>query len=363
MLHAILCGLKEKGFRVELVCSAFRGCKRREIVDGIHVNRFGSPLTFWIYALARYFALRSEAPCLVIESIGTGSPLWLSPVVVRGPKLLIIYHLGGKNWYVSKIRGYFRTRDFLMPFLAVLAYVAESLLPFVYRNVPVLTFSQSTRNELVGLGFHPCLINTVQEGIDLGRYKPTLAKDSKPSLVCVGRLVPGKGIELLLRCMVYIVRKVPEVTLYVMGRGEQKDILRLLSRSLQVGENVRFLGYVSEDDKIERLGRSHVAVVPSIKEGFATPAIEANACGTVAVGWDVKGVSEAICSDVVGYVVPFGDLKELSDKIVFLLSNSEVRKRMEEKAKLWAKKYDKAAMVRASVSLMLRLLSPAAKSE
>ena len=361
MLHIVLSGLARESFQVELVCSTFPDCKRHEIIDGIRVNRFSSPLTLWLYAIIRHFALSSGVD-MVVDSIGTGSPLWLSPIFARSPKLLVIYHIGGRKWYALKMLGYIRLHDLPMSILTALAYAAEKLLPFIYRRVPVLTFSRSTANELVGLGFDRSLVNVVQEGIDLSKYCHSEGKAARPGLVCLGRLSAGKGIEFVLRSMVSILKELPDTMLYVLGRGELEPYLKSLSRSLKIDDSVRFLGYVSENEKINTLQRCQVLVVPSLKEGFATPVIEANACGTVAVGWDVQGVNEAINDGVNGYVARYGDINKLSDAIVSLLHNEQVRKNMEERARLWARKYDKVSMVEKSVRLISRLLSSAGQT-
>jgi glycosyltransferase involved in cell wall biosynthesis len=80
--------------------------------------------------------------------------------------------------------------------------------------------------------------------------------------------------------------------------------------------------------------------MPSLREGWATPVIEGNACGTPAIATDVTGVRSTIIDSVTGFLYPYGDSKALASKITMLLSNHDLREKMGGNAYKWAQRFD-----------------------
>jgi glycosyltransferase involved in cell wall biosynthesis len=74
----------------------------------------------------------------------------------------------------------------------------------------------------------------------------------------------------------------------------------------------------------------------SLKEGYGLTGIEANSCGTVVVATDVQGLRDSIRDGDTGFLVTYGNRVEFREKIGFLLSNPEVRRKMEKQAITWA---------------------------
>ena len=88
-----------------------------------------------------------------------------------------------------------------------------------------------------------------------------------------------------------------------------------------------------------------VSAHPSAKEGWGIPAIEANACGTPAIAYDVPGHRDSIRDGETGLLIPYGDIKGLASAIVELVQDTELRERMSRNAPLWASNFnwDKSA--------------------
>jgi len=94
--------------------------------------------------------------------------------------------------------------------------------------------------------------------------------------------------------------------------------------------------------------------MPSFREGWATPVLEANACGTPAVGTDVIGVRSTIKNNVTGFLVPYGDIRMLADKLTLLLTDDRLRSRMSLEATVWAGNFDRREMVTKFAAILER---------
>lgn len=124
-------------------------------------------------------------------------------------------------------------------------------------------------------------------GIDLGRYacddaarlraKRALGVEGRPVLGHVGRLAEEKNHRFLLEVFARIERKLPGAVLLLAGRGPLEAELRACAADLGIGDSVRFLGV--RDDVPEVLRALDVFLLPSVKEGLALAAVEAEAVG------------------------------------------------------------------------------------
>ncbi len=91
--------------------------------------------------------------------------------------------------------------------------------------------------------------------------------------------------------------------------------------------------------RCELFSKAHPSVVPSIREGYGIVIIEANACGTPAIGWDVPGLRDSIVDGETGILVPFDDTQTMAKQIVALLKDGDTRERMGASAMKWARSH------------------------
>ncbi len=108
-----------------------------------------------------------------------------------------------------------------------------------------------------------------------------------PHLIAVSRLVPIKGIDLLIEAMVEVVRQRPKADLALMGSGPMEEELRSLAARLGLGESARFLGCRANPFPFVR--HADLLVVPSRSEALPNAALEALALGTPVVATDCPG--------------------------------------------------------------------------
>jgi len=127
------------------------------------------------------------------------------------------------------------------------------------------------------------------------------------TLVSAGRLVPWKQFDRIIRIMPEILKKVPNAELCIAGDGPDAEHLVALTHSLQVTENVHFLGRLSTEDLHRYLVASRAFILVSTYEGFSHILIEALALGTPIIASDAGGNTEVLEEGRAGYLVPLND--------------------------------------------------------
>ena len=134
----------------------------------------------------------------------------------------------------------------------------------------------------------------------------------------IGRLHPIKNLHLVIKA----ISGIPDVSLVIIGQGEQHDQLGALSRAIMV--NVNFLGTIPNDQIPLELNRSELFILPSTVEGHPKALIEAMACGIAVIGADSPGIREIIQHGKTGWLCKT-DVESLQQGIRFLLDHPDLR--------------------------------------
>ena len=147
---------------------------------------------------------------------------------------------------------------------------------------------------------------------------------SRPALVFAGRLTAAKNLGVALDA----VRRLPAVSLVVVGDGEERASLQEAASRAGVADRIRFLGARPRDEVLGLLGAADIAVLPSAWENFPHAALEALAMGTPVVATRVGGVPEIVHAGVNGLLVEPGDSAAFGAAVERLLVDDELRDRV-----------------------------------
>lgn len=143
-----------------------------------------------------------------------------------------------------------------------------------------------------------------------------------PTVAFAGRLVSEKGVDVLLRAAVRIVRTIPETRILIAGDGPSRAALEEQCNSLQLQNNVAFLGQIPRDELADHIGGAWVQVIPSVwPEPFGLATAEAMARATPVVASASGGSVELIRDGDTGLLVEPGDDRALADAVLSLLEN------------------------------------------
>ncbi|TYO93888.1 1,4-alpha-glucan branching protein domain-containing protein [Desulfallas thermosapovorans] len=179
-------------------------------------------------------------------------------------------------------------------------------------------------------------INIIPNGVDIDSISPDREKKSpgeEKSIVFLGRLVPEKGVQVLIKALPLILQQAGPVKLHIAGKGPYQSELAKLARDLGVAGQVHFNGFVNDHDRNKLLGRSDVAVFPSLYEPFGIVALEAMAAGIPVVVSDTGGLRDIIEHGIDGYCAPPGDPAMLAHYIAELLNNPELARHFTRRAR------------------------------
>jgi len=134
-------------------------------------------------------------------------------------------------------------------------------------------------------------------------------KYENPTFCYLGRLMPYKNIDVLLKSLQNVVKTIPNAKLIIAGKGSSDYELKTLSDKLGISKQVEFKGYVSENEKREILARSWILVQPSSFEGWGITVIEANASHTPVIASNTAGLRDSVLDGQTGILVKTMSLK------------------------------------------------------
>ena len=294
-LHEIFGRLASQGHEVSMLCGGWPGCPPRAVLDGIDITRVGTRNSFRFVAKRGYREQFANRPFdLIIEDINK-MPLH-TPRWGRVPVVAVVPHLFGSTAF----------QELPVP-VASAVWLAERPIPWVYGRVPFEAISESTADDLVARGIARERIRVIYCGIDSTHYTPAPAdRSATPVFAYLGRLKRYKAVDLVIRG--FARADLPGARLDVAGAGDYRPALEALVRSLDLGERVKFLGRVSEAEKLQLLRRAWALVFTSPKEGWGITNLEAAACGTPVIASDSPGIRESVRHGETGFLVPHGDV-------------------------------------------------------
>jgi len=298
-LHETFGRLAARGHEVTLLCGGWPGCEPDVTLDGMQVARVGTRYTFPFLARRAWrsrFAGRGYTAVVEdINKVPLYTPRWGATPVVG-----VVPHLFGGTAF----------QEVATP-LAAMVWLAERPIPLVYRGVPFQVISESTADDLAARGVDRDRIEVIYCGIDSARYTPLpAARAPRPVFAYLGRLKRYKRVDLIIEAFARL--KHPDATLEIAGAGEHRVALERLATSLDLAGRVRFLGRISEEEKLALLRRAWALVFTSPKEGWGITNLEAAACGTPVVGSDSPGIRESVRNGETGFLVPHGEVEALA---------------------------------------------------
>jgi len=156
-------------------------------------------------------------------------------------------------------------------------------------------------------------ITIIPNAIDTSEYQRSINKEAvkrsygvephEKLVLFIGRLVPQKGVEYLIKAVPLIVQHDSRVRFIITGDGWSKNHLENLAASTGHGDKIRFVGFVSNSELVELTMSADVLVVPSIYEPFGIVALEGMAAGVPVVAANVGGLTDIIEHDRTGVLV------------------------------------------------------------
>jgi glycosyltransferase involved in cell wall biosynthesis len=313
---------------ITLFSSAFEGSKKDETVDGVRIARAGNKYS--VYRKAREFYQHNRNNFdLVVDEINTKP--FDAPAFVRDkPVVALIHQLAREFWF-------YETR---FPINVIGYFFLENYWLKKYRQVPTITVSNSTKEDLVRLGFER--VTVVPEGLGFAPLQTLPEKEHDPTVLFVGRLKKAKKPDDAIRAFKIIKDEMPKAKLWVVGDGYMMERLRRIT-AVMFPDNlssILLLGKKSALEKLELMSKAHVLLVPGVREGWGLVVTEASAMGTPAVAYDVPGLRDSVIDGTTGTLVPAGDYVAMAIEALALLRDQNERKSYSRNGLMSAKQFD-----------------------
>ncbi|MGI8754360.1 MAG: glycosyltransferase family 4 protein, partial [Acidimicrobiales bacterium] len=271
----------EAGIEVVMRTSYAQGHPPTEVRDGYQVVRKAGrylvfPRAAGSEALHRYG--RRDALVEIWNGMPFFSPLWAT-----GPRVVFLHHIHADMWKMV-----------LPPRLARLGDTVERrVAPLLYRRSRMITLSPSSKAEMLEVGFRDELVEVVPPGVD-ARFTPGGTRSSTPLVVGVGRLVPVKRFDRLIRAVAAARQSAPDLELVLVGVGPDKGSLTALVDELDATAFVHFAGRVDDAELVDIYRSAWAVASASVREGWGMTLTEAGACGTPAVATRIPGHLDAV---------------------------------------------------------------------
>jgi glycosyltransferase involved in cell wall biosynthesis len=174
----------------------------------------------------------------------------------------------------------------------------------------------------------------------------------------VGRLEPRKGIEFLLKAVPQVLEQVPGARFVIAGQdsptapgGQLWQEYISQSQAAPYQKAVSFVGFVPDAELNRLYQRCSVFVAPSLYESFGLVHLEAMSWGAPVVAFSTAATPEVVCDGETGILVEPGEVDELAEAIVCLLSNEELRHKMSSRACVRATQFSVDRMVRETIAI------------
>ncbi|MFI6929151.1 glycosyltransferase family 4 protein [Streptomyces sp. NPDC050287] len=231
---------------------------------------------------------------------------------------------------------------------------ARQLLRQIGQSTDTITYLGEYTRSRIATALTPSAVSRMVQlppGVDEKTFHPGSGGDEirarlgltdRPVVVCVSRLVPRKGQDTLIRAMPRILAAEPDAVLLIVGGGPYEKDLRKLAYERGVAGSVRFTGPVPWSELPAHYGAGDVFAMPCRTrrggldvEGLGIVYLEASATGLPVVAGDSGGAPDAVLDGETGWVVRGGSVEQAAERILVLLGDAGLRRRMGERGRAW----------------------------
>lgn len=318
--------LSKRGHEIHVITSKEEGLSKFDNRDGFYVHRLIFPqvrfLGLILFSVQVFLCLRKINPQIVhIQKTEMGIPGFLAKKILK--KRYIVYCRGSEVYFPWQFK--------------------DLISKVVFANASaVIALTKHMKMEL--RKNYNVEIFVIPNGIDLKKFlniqKEDTTSNGEKIVLYVGSLRPVKGVKYLIEAMRIVIKNKPDTKLVIVGDGTEREQLEMLVRSLKLGRYIKFVGMVPNENVPEYMISSDIFVLPSLSEGFPNVILEAMASGLPIICTEVGGMREIIKEGENGFMVSTKNIEELSEKVLMLLQDDELRKNISKNNKIAVKKYD-----------------------
>lgn len=176
-------------------------------------------------------------------------------------------------------------------------------------------------------------IHLCYNGMDPEEFKPLDFKKDI-DIFYIGRLIPIKGVDTLIKSVAKVKESKENIKVAIGGTGPQKEELEELTKRLGLEQNIKFLGYVNDENLLLNYNQSKIAIFPSYaREGVLTTMLEAASCETAIITGNCCGMKEFLKHERNGLLIEPQNQSQLTDYVLRLLNDEQLREKLGKQAR------------------------------
>lgn len=311
-------------------------------VDGVFLHGVCKPIKLYVEGRrsikeAIYFAWKVLTPLLkenfdIIDC--QQAPFFpcfsskLSSLIKNNPLVITWYEVWGDYWY-----EYLGAKGFF-------GKIIENITVHLSRNI--IPISERIKEDLFKIGVPNKNMRVVPNGVDYQKILNVKPSKDKTDIIYVGRLISHKNVNILLKALLIIKEKIPDVSCCIIGDGPDMEKLKKLSKKLRLSGNTKFHGFIENDDDVySHMKSSKIFVLPSIREGFPNTILEANVSGLPAI--IINHINNAgvgvVKNGYNGFILNLSP-EEIAGQAIYLLQNQKELNQLSKNAVEFARNYD-----------------------
>lgn len=318
--------LKEQNYKFISFAPHYNGIPDEEVDENITYIRKGNIITVIFHALC-YYVKNQKHIDFVINQCNTHNfftRLW----VPKKKRIFYIHQLTREIWDINA----------RFP-LNLIGKKLENFSLRLNRHDYTITVSESTKQELVELGFDPNKIFIIYNAVDPQIIKDEVAdKADNKDFIYVGRYSKYKGIDVAVEALGMVHEKYTDAKLRIVGKEDEAFIEEIISPisqkyNLTIGNNdncdIIICGFVSEEEKLRLMEKSKALLFPSIREGWGIIVSEAAARGTPSIVYNSPGARDAVNFGSAGYICSQNTVSELYINMLSAIEDLDIYKKIQ----------------------------------
>jgi len=319
------------GHDVHLITSQFRDCAKREQVDGINIHRVPT-----LRKNPNVCAVHEMLTYTISSSIyGLKFAKQFKPDIVQ---VFFGIPAGGGAFLLKKFRDvpyvvFLGGRDVPRPdpdphYYRWLYMLLNPIIRAIWDNAAAVVSCSDGLRDLARATDADVKIDIIPDGFDPDSFEP-IQRDPNPDVIrclAIGRLIPRKGFQLLIRALPQIIDKVNnQFEIEIVGDGPYEETLVELAEELGVNTYINFAGSVKYPDLPQKYRGADIFILPSLAEGMPLVVLEAMGTGLPIIASRVEGIDELVEDDLNGALFDPGDVDGLADCIIKLINDGKAR--------------------------------------
>lgn len=335
--------LVDAGHDVTLITSRYKDLPHREVLDGATIIRipairrykdFAATWELVIFGLSGFFYTAwfvTRHPVDLIQAYFAVPAGWVAWLISYTHRIPYGVYFGGSDIPNANPSRYQKIYPFITP-----------LLKRIWRRAKFRTVCSQELVRLAMAQDTTVPFTYIPNGVDTARFTPiTRPANPKVKLLFIGRLIPRKGFQRVIRALPEIrqLARVP-FEIEVVGTGAYQRELDELASKLGVSELISYVGTIPYDQLEKAYQYADIFILTSLSEGMPSVILEAMGCGLPVVASNVGGNNEIVHEGENGYLIEGDNLTHLAQQLAELINDPTLRQRFGAASRRQALQYD-----------------------